>query len=69
MIGYAPVPSREFDFGMPGDKPVVGDWNQDGRTDIGVVRGNIWLLRNRPDAGATWRRSVRLGQGDRPRRR
>ncbi|HEX7187930.1 MAG TPA: VCBS repeat-containing protein [Actinomycetes bacterium] len=56
MIGYAPVPSREFDFGMTGDKPVVGDWNQDGRTDIGVVRKNVWLLRNRPDAGATWRR-------------
>ena len=26
-----------------------GDWNRDGRTDVGVVRGNTWLLRNRPD--------------------
>ena len=56
MIGATPVPSREFDYGMAGDKPVVGDWNRDGRTDIGVVRGNAWMLRNRPDAGPTWRR-------------
>lgn len=56
MIGPQPVPSREFYYGMAGDKPVVGDWNRDGRTDIGVVRGNVWLLRNAPDAGPTWRR-------------
>jgi hypothetical protein len=56
MIGQTPLPAREFDFGMLGDKPVVGDWNRDGRTDVGVVRGNTWLLRNRPDAGGTWRR-------------
>ncbi len=56
MIGQSPAPSREFDFGMVGDKPVVGDWNRDGRTDIGVVRGNVWLLRKFPAAGATWKR-------------
>ena len=41
---------------MAGDKPVVGDFNRDGRTDVGVVRGNVWLLRSFPSAGATWRR-------------
>ena len=39
VIGPTPLPTREFDYGMAGDKPVVGDFNSDGRTDIGVVRG------------------------------
>ncbi len=56
MVGPTPTPSREFDYGMAGDKPVVGDFNRDGRTDVGVVRGNVWLLRAFPSAGATWRR-------------
>jgi hypothetical protein len=56
IIGSEPAPSRAFGFGMVGDKPVVGDFNRDGRTDVGVVRGNVWLLRSFPSAGATWRR-------------
>jgi len=56
IVGPTPTPSREFDYGMLGDKPVVGDFNRDGRTDVGVVRGNVWLLRSFPSAGATWRR-------------
>lgn len=56
LIGPAPVATREFDYGMLGDKPVVGDFNRDGRTDVGVVRGNVWMLRNFPGAGPTWRR-------------
>ena len=32
-------------FGMPGDTPVIGDWNGDGRDEIGVNRGgNRWYL-------------------------
>ena len=53
VLGTSPAASTEFDYGMPGDKPVVGDFNRDGRTDIGVVRGNVWLLREFPAAGPT----------------
>jgi hypothetical protein len=44
IIGVAPKPSVELDFGTAGDRPIAGDWNGDRRTDIGVVRGNIWML-------------------------
>jgi uncharacterized protein (DUF2141 family) len=30
--------------GLPGDIPVVGDWNGDGRSKIGIYRGGTWLL-------------------------
>ena len=40
------APHLDFVYGQPGDIPVVGDWNGSGRTFIGVVRGNRWLLRN-----------------------
>ena len=61
MIGSEPAPSREFDYGAPGDRPVVGDFNKDGRTDVGVVRGNVWLLRSAASAGPTWR-TFRFGR-------
>ena len=31
-------------FGEPGDLPVVGDWNRDGQTDLGVFRNGQWYL-------------------------
>lgn len=34
-------------YGLPGDIPVVGDWNQSGRSQIGVVR-------TRPDGFMNW---------------
>jgi hypothetical protein len=30
--------------GLPGDIPVYGDWNGDGRTKIGIYRNGTWLL-------------------------
>ncbi len=31
-------------FGWPGDLPVVGDWNGDGKTKVGVFRNGSWYL-------------------------
>jgi hypothetical protein len=31
-------------FGMPGDIPVYGDWNGDGKTKAGVFRNGVFLL-------------------------
>ncbi|MEE4376846.1 MAG: choice-of-anchor L domain-containing protein [Candidatus Competibacteraceae bacterium] len=36
--------NNPFTFGQPGDEPIVGDWNNDGFTEIGVRRGNKWFL-------------------------
>ena len=45
-------------YGTSGDAPVTGDWNGDGRTDLGVLRGRTWYLAV-PDyttgAASTWR--------------
>ena len=31
-------------FGQPGDVPVTGDWNGDGRDEAGIFRNGIWAL-------------------------
>ena len=37
-------PNLTFTFGgQPGDQPVAGDWNGDGRTDLGVFRDGTFL--------------------------
>jgi hypothetical protein len=37
-------PNFTFTFGgQPGDQPVAGDWNGDGRTDLGVFRDGTFL--------------------------
>jgi hypothetical protein len=47
-----------FGFEEPGDTPIVGDWNGDGRDTVGVVRrrngqiNTIWLLRDSNTGGA-----------------
>jgi hypothetical protein len=37
---------RLLTFGLPGDKPVAGDWNGDGIDTIGVFRNGVFYLRN-----------------------
>ena len=36
---------KQDDFGQAGDIPVVGDWNGDGKDELGVVRDGSWILR------------------------
>jgi len=31
-------------FGTSDDQPVVGDWNGDGKDEIGVLRNGAWYL-------------------------
>jgi outer membrane protein assembly factor BamB/ribosomal protein L35AE/L33A len=42
--GMDGITDRRFNYGLPTDKPVVGDFNNDGTTDIGVVRSGQWIL-------------------------
>ena len=54
-----------FGFGQTTDRPVVGDWDGDGKDTPGVVRGNVWYLNNNFDNTA----DVAFGYGkttDRP---
>jgi Excalibur calcium-binding domain len=41
-------PSTSFGFGLPGDLPVTGDWDQDGDgiDTPGVFRNGVWYYRN-----------------------
>ena len=44
---HTPITSADITLtfgGQPGDLPVAGDWNGDGRTDIGIFRGGTFLL-------------------------
>ena len=38
------VVDRSYNFGITGDIPVSGDWNIDGRTEIGVFRPSTHLF-------------------------
>jgi len=38
------VIDRCYTFGLPTDIPAVGDWNNDGYTEIGVFRNGSWYL-------------------------
>jgi peptidoglycan/xylan/chitin deacetylase (PgdA/CDA1 family) len=40
-----------FTYGSRGDIPIMGDWNRNGQTTPGVVRGNTWFLRNSRTGG------------------
>jgi hypothetical protein len=54
-------------LGSVGSLPVTGDWNKDGRTDLGVFDDGTWTLWLRRDDGTTWSGTVLLGgPGDLP---
>jgi len=40
------VTDKSLSWGLPNDKPVIGDWNGDGKDDIGIFRpgSGIWSL-------------------------
>jgi hypothetical protein len=49
----SPDVATPFSYGLPGWKPVAGDWNADGRTTLGVVDpGGTWYLRNSNTPGS-----------------
>jgi len=49
-----PVIDRAYNFGLTGDLPVSGDWNLDGRTDIGVFRPSTHTFYLDADGNGTW---------------
>jgi len=40
-----------LNYGLPGDYPVVGDWDGDGKVTIGIYRGSTFYLRNENTLG------------------
>jgi hypothetical protein len=42
--GYYSSADQQYSYGLPGDIPVVGNWNGTGRKRIGVFRGGLWIL-------------------------
>lgn len=40
------VAQTQFTYGAPTDKPVFGDWDNDGNDTPGVFRNGTWFLRN-----------------------
>ncbi len=46
--GFADI---AVNYGVPGDYPVVGDWDGDGDATIGIYRNGVFYLRNSNTAG------------------
>ncbi len=38
-------------YGVAGDRPLVGDWNGDGRDTVGIHRQGVFYLRNANSSG------------------
>jgi hypothetical protein len=36
--------AKRYMFGLKGDIPIVGDWDDSGRNRIGVFRKGLWIL-------------------------
>jgi NOL1/NOP2/fmu family ribosome biogenesis protein len=48
ITGYADV---AINYGLPGDYPIVGDWDGDGDATIGIFRNGTFYLRNNNTIG------------------
>ena len=42
LAGEEIVPAHGV--GDAGDIPIVGDWDGNGTSDLGVIRGNLWII-------------------------
>jgi parallel beta-helix repeat protein len=49
---------RQYNFGISGDIPVTGDWNADGRTEIGVFRNSTHLFYLDYNGNGAWNGAV-----------
>jgi hypothetical protein len=52
-----------FIYGGPGDIPMVGDWDGNGTSTVGVYRAGVWYLRNANSAGSHTITSFAYGGG------
>jgi hypothetical protein len=52
------VVDRQYNFGISGDLPVSGDWNSDGRSEIGVFRNSTKMFYLDYNANGVWNGSV-----------
>jgi parallel beta-helix repeat protein len=59
---------HSFNYGRPGDVPVVADWNGDDRDTVSVIRDGTWHINNRLRGGPSERTFVygRVSRGDVP---
>jgi len=49
---------RQYNFGISGDIPVSGDWNNDGKTEIGVFRNSTHLFYLDYNGNGVWNGAV-----------
>jgi len=49
---------KQYDFGISGDIPVTGDWNADGRTEIGVFRPSTHLFYLDYNGNGVWNGAI-----------
>ena len=59
---------EEFNYGRPGDVPVVADWNGNGRDTVSVIRDGTWHLNNTLRGGSSTSQFTygRVTRGDVP---
>jgi peptidoglycan/xylan/chitin deacetylase (PgdA/CDA1 family) len=56
----------QFNFGLAGDRKLMGDWNGDGTRTPGVFRNGTWYLRDRNGAGGRYFSFAFGAAGDQP---